>query len=106
MKPRIGLAFLIFIFVKKLLRSYTFATCFLVFLAFIEDILAIWKPGDTKKAKEDSIEKFSRCNLSITRFFISNQVAKGLSNVKNGIKVKQLAKQPPTLKTLIEKILV
>ena len=33
--------------------------------------------------------------------FISNQVAKG-SNVKNGLKVKQLAKQPPTLKTLMQ----
>ena len=32
-------------------------------------------------------------------FFISNQV-------KNGVKVKQLAKQPPTLKTLMQKILV
>ena len=28
------------------------------------------------------------------------------SNVKNGIKVKQLAKQPATLKTLMQKILV
>ena len=33
--------------------------------------------------------------------FISNQVAKG-SNVKNGLEVKQLAKQPPTLKTLMQ----
>ena len=28
------------------------------------------------------------------------------SNVKNGLQVKQLAKQPQTLKTLIQKILV
>ena len=34
---------------------------------------------------------------------ISNQVAKGL-NVKNGLKLKQLAKQPPTLKTLMQKV--
>ena len=27
------------------------------------------------------------------------------SNFKNGLKVKQLAKQPPTLKTLLQKIL-
>ena len=40
-----------------------------------------------------------------TRFFISNQVAKGLT-LNTGLKVKQLAKQPPTLKTLIHKILV
>ena len=33
------------------------------------------------------------------RFFISNQVAK----VKNGLKVKQLAKQSSTLKTLLQK---
>ena len=35
-------------------------------------------------------------------FLISNQVAMGL-NVKNGLKVKQLAKQLPTLKTLMQK---
>ena len=34
---------------------------------------------------------------------ISNQVAKGL-NVKNGLKRKQLAKQPTTLKTLMQKV--
>ena len=28
------------------------------------------------------------------------------TDVKNGLKVKQLAKQPPTLKTLIQKIMV
>ena len=38
-------------------------------------------------------------------FFICKQVAKGLT-LKNGLKVKQLAKQPPTLKTLMQKILV
>ena len=27
-------------------------------------------------------------------------------NVKNGVKIKQLAKQPPTLKTLMQKVLV
>ena len=40
-----------------------------------------------------------------TFFFISNQVAKG-SKIKNGLKVKQLAKQPPTSKMLIQKILI
>ena len=29
-----------------------------------------------------------------------------VKNVKNGLKVKELAKQPPTLKTLIQKVLV
>ena len=44
--------------------------------------------------------------LKITHvFFISNQVAKGLT-LKNDLKVKQLAKQPATLKTLLQKILV
>ena len=40
-----------------------------------------------------------------TSFFISSQVAKGLT-LKMVLKVKQLAKQPPTLKTLIKNILV
>ena len=34
---------------------------------------------------------------------ISNQVAKGV-NVKNGLILMQLAKQPPTLKTLMQKV--
>ena len=38
-------------------------------------------------------------------FFICKQVAKGLT-LKNGLKVKQLAKQPPTLKTLIQQNLL
>ena len=38
-------------------------------------------------------------------FFISNQVDKGL-NAKNCLKFKQLGKQPPTLKTLMQKVLV
>ena len=42
------------------------------------------------------LDSFNVCLC--TRFFISNQVAQGL---KNGLKVKQ----PPTLKTLIQKIL-
>ena len=37
-----------------------------------------------------------------TRFFISNQGP----NVKNGLKVEQISKQPPTLKTLLQKDLV
>ena len=41
-----------------------------------------------------------------TRFFISNEVAKGLTLNKNGLKVKQLAKQPPELKMLMQGILV
>ena len=40
--------------------------------------------------------------IFISFFLISNQVAMGL-NVKNGLKVKQLAKQIPTLKTLMQK---
>ena len=40
--------------------------------------------------------------IFISFFLISNQVAMGL-NVKNGLKVKQLAKQLPTLKTLMQK---
>ena len=43
--------------------------------------------------------------LKITHAFLSNQVAKGLT-LKNDLKVKQLAKQPATLKTLLQKILV
>ena len=47
---------------------------------------------------------------NILGFFISNQVTKGLKikslYIKNGLKVKQLAKQPPTLKMLMQKILV
>ena len=41
-----------------------------------------------------------------TCFFISNQVTTSGSNNKNGLKAKQLAKQPPTLKTLMQKILL
>ena len=46
---------------------------------------------------------FDSFNVNLcTRFFISNRVAQG---IKNGLKVKQLSKQPPTLKTLMQKIL-
>ena len=46
---------------------------------------------------------FDSLNVNLcTRFFISNRVAQG---IKNGLKVRQLAKQPPTLKTLMQKIL-
>ena len=38
--------------------------------------------------------------------FIYEQPSCWGSGVKNGLKVKQLAKQPPTLKTLIQKILL
>ena len=38
-------------------------------------------------------------------FFDKQPSCKG-SNVKNGLKVKQIAKQPPPLKTLIQKILL
>ena len=44
------------------------------------------------------------CDDKYTGFvLIGNQAAKGL-NVKNGLKLKQLAKQPPTLKTLMQKV--
>ena len=44
------------------------------------------------------------CDDKYTGFvLISNQAAKGL-NVKNGRKLKQLAKQPPKLKTLMQKV--
>ena len=48
---------------------------------------------------------FSNFEETFTRFFYK-QPSCEVSNVKNGLKVKQLAKQPPTLKTLIKKILV
>ena len=41
--------------------------------------------------------------IQIHVFFISNQVAKE-SDVKNGLKIKQLTKQPPTLKTLLQNV--
>ena len=40
------------------------------------------------------------------RRFFHKQSSSWYSNVKNGLKVKQLAKQPPTLKTLMQKALV
>ena len=44
------------------------------------------------------------CDDKYTGFvLLSNQAAKGL-NVKNGLKLKQLSKQPPTLKTLMQKV--
>ena len=46
------------------------------------------------------------CNDKYTLFFrISNLVAEGL-NVKNGLKINQLTRQPQTLKALIQKSLV
>ena len=49
------------------------------------------------------------CNYSRTLHVfvsLSKQVAIGLSNGENGLKVKQLAKQTPTLRTLMQKVLV
>ena len=47
-----------------------------------------------------------KMNKRNTRFLlISNQFAKGLT-LKNSLKVKQLAMQPPTLKMLIQKKLL
>ena len=44
------------------------------------------------------------CDDKYTGFVLKgNQAAKGL-NVKNGLKLKQLAKQPPMLKTLMQKV--
>ena len=46
------------------------------------------------------------CDDKYTLFFkISNHVAEGL-NVKNCLKINQLARQPQTLKALMQKILV
>ena len=47
----------------------------------------------------ENLSKGKDKQLLYMRFFISNQVAK----VKNGLKVKQLAKQSSTLKTLLQK---
>ena len=44
----------------------------------------------------------SRANNSSTYFFNKQPVCSGY-NVKNGLKIKQLAKQPPTLKMLLQK---
>ena len=44
----------------------------------------------------------SRANNSSTYFFNKQPVCSGY-NVKNGLKIKQLAKQPPTLKMLLRK---
>ena len=38
--------------------------------------------------------------------FFNKQPSSYGSNVKDGLKARQLAKQPPTLKTLIQKILI
>ena len=49
------------------------------------------------------------CNYSRTLHVfvsLSKQVAIGLSNGENGLKVKQLAKETPTLRTLMQKNLV
>ena len=51
---------------------------------------------DQRKIWKKHMEKLTNAE---NEFFISNQV-------KNGVKVKQLAKQPPTLKTLLQNILV
>ena len=51
---------------------------------------------DQRKIWKKRMEKLTNAE---NEFFISNQV-------KNGVKVKQLAKQPPTLKTLLQNILV
>ena len=40
-----------------------------------------------------------------TRFFYKQPSCQG-SNVKNGLKVRQLAKQPPMLKALMQKFLL
>ena len=47
---------------------------------------------------------FDSIIVHCTRFF-KQPSCKG-SNIKNGLKVKQLAKQPSTLKTLMQKIWV
>ena len=44
--------------------------------------------------------------LPYTRFFFNKQPSCEGSNIKNGLKIKQLAKQPLTLRTLLQKILV
>ena len=51
---------------------------------------------DQRKIWKKHMEKLTNAE---NEFFISNQV-------KNGVKVKQLAKQPPTLKRLLQNILV
>ena len=51
---------------------------------------------DQRKIWKKHMEKLTNAE---NEFFISNQV-------KNGVKVKQLAKQPPTLKTLLQNILI
>ena len=51
---------------------------------------------DQRKIWKKHMEKLTNAE---NEFFISNQV-------KNGVKVKQLAKQPPTLKTLLQKMFV
>ena len=53
----------------------------------VDDQREIWKKH---------IEKLTNAE---DEFFVSNQV-------KNGVKVKQLAKQPPRLKMLLQNILV
>ena len=46
------------------------------------------------------------CNDKYTCFFFSKQPSCLGFSIKNGPKVKQLAKQPPTLKMLLQKDLV
>ena len=70
-----------------------------------------WSESQLKKLKKCFAKdiyftsvRFKSIIESCTRFY-KQPSCKG-SNVKNGPKVKQLAKQPSTLKTLMQKILV
>ena len=80
----------------------------------VDDLVKASVPEPTVSKKEEEVSFLCSLTQGVchnmprncsTRFFISNQVAKGLT-LNTGLKVKQLAKQPPTLKTLIHKILV